>query len=261
MLPTYGLDHPLHVTPGSSVILDLMKSTVDEIRRRFDQDVDRFSNLESGQTATMDAALVLDMIQQAVPLAAPAARSILDIGCGAGNFTLKILSAFPGTVREMDCTLIDLSRPMLDRAVSRIGQAGAGRITALQGDVRELDLGREKFDIAVAGAVLHHLREESEWAAVFARLHACLKPGGSLWIWDFISHDIPAIQDLMRARWRQYLTTLKGAEYRDQVVAYTDREDSPRSLLFQCDLLRQSGFRAVEVLHKITCFAAFCATK
>jgi tRNA (cmo5U34)-methyltransferase len=28
-----------------------MKSTVDEIRRRFDADVERFSNLETGQSA------------------------------------------------------------------------------------------------------------------------------------------------------------------------------------------------------------------
>src|SRR5687768_11443821 len=33
----------------------VMKSTVDEIRRRFDADVERFSNLETGQSATLDA--------------------------------------------------------------------------------------------------------------------------------------------------------------------------------------------------------------
>ena len=234
-----------------------MKSTVAEIRARFDQDVERFSNLESGQTATMDATLALDLIQRTVAASNPAAQSILDIGCGAGNFTLKVLGAIPG----LDCTLVDLSRPMLDRAVSRVTQAGARKITAIQGDIREIELGREQFDIVVAGAVLHHLREEAEWAAVFAKLHASLKPGGSLWVWDFIAHDIPAVEATMRSRWGDYLTALKGAEYREQVYAYTDREDSPRSLLFQCEMLRRSGFSAVEVLHKITCFAAFCAMK
>ena len=32
-----------------------MKSTVEEIRRRFDADVERFSNLETGQSATAEA--------------------------------------------------------------------------------------------------------------------------------------------------------------------------------------------------------------
>ena len=35
------------------------KSSVPEIRDRFDGDVERFSNLETGQTATFDAALAM----------------------------------------------------------------------------------------------------------------------------------------------------------------------------------------------------------
>jgi tRNA (cmo5U34)-methyltransferase len=150
---------------------------------------------------------------------------------------------------------------MLDRAVLRLTEAGARKISPIQGDIREIELGREQFDIIVAAAVLHHLRDESEWAAVFSKLHTCLKPGGSLWVWDFIAHDIPAIQSVMRNRWGDYLTALKGEAYRDQVFAYTDREDTPRSLLFQCDLLRDCGFRSVEVLHQVTRFAAFCGLK
>ncbi len=86
-----------------------IKSTVAQIRERFDNDVERFSNLETGQSATIDAPLVLELITQAAA-PTPAARSVLDIGCGAGNYTLKMLHALPG----LDCTLIDLSRPMLD---------------------------------------------------------------------------------------------------------------------------------------------------
>lgn len=33
------------------------KSTTEEIRERFDKDVERFSNLDTGQGSTMDAAL------------------------------------------------------------------------------------------------------------------------------------------------------------------------------------------------------------
>jgi hypothetical protein len=40
------------------------KSTTAEIRARFDQDVERFSRLETGQQATIDAPLVLDLVAQ-----------------------------------------------------------------------------------------------------------------------------------------------------------------------------------------------------
>jgi tRNA (cmo5U34)-methyltransferase len=38
------------------------KSTTEEIRARFDRDVERFSRLETGQQATMDAPLVLELV-------------------------------------------------------------------------------------------------------------------------------------------------------------------------------------------------------
>ena len=58
-------------------------------------------------------------------------------------------------------------------------------------------------------------------------------------------------------RYGEYLTGLKDDAYRDHVFAYVEKEDTPRPLLFQLDLLRQVGFAQVEVLHKNVCFAAF----
>ena len=39
-----------------------MKSTLSEIQQRFDNEVDRFSNLETGQISTVDAALSLELL-------------------------------------------------------------------------------------------------------------------------------------------------------------------------------------------------------
>ena len=205
----------------------------------------------------MDAALVLDLIAHCVANTNPDARDILDVGCGAGNYTLKVLSHLAG----LNATLIDLSVPMLDRAVSRVKPSTTGSVTAIQGDIREVALGTSRFDVIVASAVLHHLREPDEWQRVFSKFYGCLKPGGSVWISDLVSHAIPAIQEVLWNRYGDYLAAFKGVEYRDQVFAYVTQEDTPTPLLFQCELLRASGFRQVEILHKNAVFAAFCAIK
>ena len=247
-----------------------MKSTVAQIRERFDNDVERFSNLETGQSATIDAPLVLDLIAQAAAASTPHASSILDIGCGAGNYTLKLMQAlsvspFPGGERGrrrgVDCTLLDLSRPMLDRAVDRVSKETAGQVRAIQGDIREVDLGEGVFDIVVAAAVLHHLRDEAEWRAVVAKLYAALRTGGSFWISDLVTHTTPTVQEMMWRRYGEFLAAFKGDEYRDHVFAYIEQEDTPQPLMFQIDCLREAGFRDVELLHKNSCFAAFGAFK
>ncbi|MGD1098671.1 MAG: class I SAM-dependent methyltransferase, partial [Bryobacteraceae bacterium] len=186
----------------------MTKSSVEQIRERFDRDVERFSNLETGQTATMDAALVLDLIAQTMAKTNPGARDILDVGCGAGNYTLKVLNNLP----NLNATLIDLSAPMLDRAVSRVQASTKGSVTAIQGDIREVDLGSARFDVIVAAAVLHHLRETDEWTRVFSKFYECLKPGGSVWISDLVSHSVPTIQDVMWNRYADYLAAFKGED-------------------------------------------------
>jgi tRNA (cmo5U34)-methyltransferase len=234
-----------------------MKSTVKEIRRRFDADVERFSNLETGQSATVDAPLAMALVAEAAAATTPHARHVLDVGCGAGNYTLKLLESMP----NLDATLIDLSQPMLDRARERVSRATAGRITTVQADIREAKLPDGEFDIVLAASVLHHLRADEEWQKVFAAFHRALRPGGSLWVFDLVDSSIPAVGQLMRRRYGEYLTGLKDEAYRDHVFAYVEKEDTPRPLLFQLDLLRQVGFAQVEVLHKNVCFAAFGAVK
>lgn len=230
------------------------KSTPEEIRQRFDNDVERFSNLETGQSATMDAPLGLELIASAAQALNPHATALLDIGCGAGNYSLKLLGKLPLS----SITLIDLSRPMLDRATERIHAADSSvRLTAMQTDIREADLPAGTFDVAVAGAMLHHLREDAEWEEVFAAVHRSLRSGGSFWVWDLVAHEPSVLHGMMWQRYGDYLAELKGHAYRDHVFAYVDAEDTPRPLIWQLDRLRKAGFRAVEVLHKNAAFAAF----
>jgi tRNA (cmo5U34)-methyltransferase len=233
------------------------KSTPAQIRQRFDADVERFSDLEAGQVASMDSRLVLDLVTRAAAAAAPDARRLLDVGCGAGNYSLKLLQLLP----NLNVTLLDFSRPMLDRALVRVAAATTGQLETVQCDVRDYDAGQARFDVILAAAVLHHLRGDHEWQSVFARLFAALRPGGSLWIADLIAHDTPALQALMWARYGEYLVEQQDEAYRDKVFAYVEQEDTPRSLPYQLDLLRAAGFRQVEVLHKNGVFAAFGGLK
>ena len=234
-----------------------MKSTIEQIRQRFDADVERFSNLETGQSATIDAPLAMNLVAAAAAAATPQAKHILDIGCGAGNYSLKLLQSLP----NLDVTLVDLSQPMLTRAAERVGAATTGKVTTRQGDIREIPLGEEAFDVILAAAVLHHLRSETEWRQVFSALYEALRPGGSLWVFDLVESSIPAVESLMHQRYGEYLSAFKDDAYRDHVFAYVAQEDTPQPLLFQLDLLRQVGFRQVDVLHKNVCFAAFGGQK
>ena len=74
------------------------KASVEEIRNRFDNDVERFSNLDTGQVSTIDAPLVMELIAQAAAACNSAATELLDLGCGAGNYSIKLRELLPSSV-------------------------------------------------------------------------------------------------------------------------------------------------------------------
>jgi tRNA (cmo5U34)-methyltransferase len=235
----------------------MIKSTVQEIKERFDNDVERFSNLDTGQLSTIDAKISLELITEAAKRIVPNATQLLDIGCGAGNYSLMMLSKLP----DLNCTLVDLSKPMLDKAKERVSAQTSKMVQTLQEDIRAVELKENHFDIILAGAVLHHLRDDQDWETCFAKLYKLLKPGGCLMISDLITQDTPLLNDYTWERYGDYLESLGGKEYRLKVLDYVAKEDSPRSMNYQLNLMKSVGFTSVEILHKNICFGAFGGIK
>jgi tRNA (cmo5U34)-methyltransferase len=233
------------------------KSTVDEIRERFDNDVERFSNIETGQSSTIDAQISLEIITESAKRIVPDAKSLLDIGCGAGNYTLKMLNKIP----DLECTLLDLSKPMLNKAYERVISVAANTVKIVQSDIRTAQLPEDYFDIILAGTVLHHLRGDNDWEYVFKKLYKLLKKNGCLMISDLVTQDTAVLNKYMWECYENYLNKIFGNEHSKKVLAYVEKEDSPRSINYQIGLMQKLGFRNIEILHKNVCFAAFAGVK
>ena len=109
------------------------KSTPEAIKQRFDNDVERFSNLQTGQTATIDAPLAMELITQAAVHTTQKIENVLDIGCGAGNNTEK-LSSYSAPFHT---DLVHLSPAMLAKARER-GALTVGMTGRSGGAVKDL---------------------------------------------------------------------------------------------------------------------------
>jgi len=234
------------------------KSTVEEIKKRFDNDVERFSNLETGQKTTIDARINMDIVVQSANKVNPDAKKILDVGCGAGNYAIRMLEENP----EIESvSLIDLSMPMLERAGERIGESSDAEVNSIQGDIREVELPNDSHDIIIAAATLHHLRSDEEWYSVYKKLFDTLKPGGSLWVFDMVEHEGKGVSEIMWENYGEYLSDLKDDKFKNYVFDYIAKEDTPQSLTYQMNMMQKVGFENIDVLHKKSCFASFGGVK
>jgi len=233
------------------------KSSTEAIRENFDQQVDRFSNLETGQTTAIDSPLCMELIARSAAMLNPNAKSIMDLGCGGGNYAVKLTSLLP----DVDCTLVDISDKMLEKADERVHEIISGKVTTLHGDYRKIELGEAVFDVINAGTTLHHLRGDDEWELVFSKVYMALKPGGTFWINDIVIGETDGITQMMINGWVSKLQNQVSPEEVEMYLERYESEDTPRTLTYQLDLLRKVGFNETFVLHKHFNFAAFGARK
>ena len=237
--------------------LSNQKSTPEAIRENFDQQVERFSNLETGQTTAIDSPLCMELVARSAALHTPNATRILDLGCGGGNYAVKVTSLLP----HVDCVLIDLSENMLEKAQQRVRENTTGTVTAIRGDYRDITLEENSYDIITAGTTLHHLRGDQDWEGVFTKIFKSLKKGGSFWINDIVIGETEEINQMMLGGWIAVLQKQISQEEIELFMGKYESEDTPRTLSYQLELMKQVGFSKTILLHKHFNFAAFGAIK
>ena len=239
------------------MITQQIKSFPEAIRNNFDQQVERFSNIETGQTTAIDSPLCMELVARSAALLNPDATRVMDLGCGGGNYAFKVTSLLP----DVDCTLIDLSANMLAVAEERVAANISGKVLAIQGDYRDIPLDENSYDIITAGTTLHHLRGDEDWELVFAKVFNALKPGGTFWINDIVVGETDEINQMMLGGWLSILRKQVSPEEIEMYLERYESEDTPRTLTYQLDLMKQVGFSKTIVLHKHFNFAAFGAIK
>lgn len=112
--------------------------------------------------------------------------ALLDLGTGTGS----ILQLLDGVYRR--ATGIDASRDMLAVARSNLDRCGATRAVVRQGDILNLPLEGQDFDLVTIHQVLHFLDYPERAIAEAARM---LRPGGRLVVIDLAPHSFEYLRN------------------------------------------------------------------
>ncbi len=113
-------------------------------------------------------------------------RSLLDLGTGTG----RMLELFG---HEIERGLgLDLSLDMLLLARDRLERAGLKHCSVRQGDIYDLPLDNDSFDVVILHQVLHFLDDGARAIREAAR---ALRPGGRLLVVDFAPHELEFLRE------------------------------------------------------------------
>lgn len=121
-------------------------------------------------------------------LARAAPDTILDVGCGEGSLTRRILESVPGA----RITAVDASASMLETAGKRL-EDEAERVRLVRARLEEWRPDGP-FEAAYSNLVLHNLARERK-ARVLVRIRESLLPGG-IFLWgDLIRYEDEELQE------------------------------------------------------------------
>jgi len=229
----------------------------------------RWDAMQMGYIPEREArfAVMFDALEAALP----ASFVALDLACGPGSLSQRLLARFP----HARCVAVDLDPVLLAIGQGAVGTCG-GRLRWLEGDLRGDEwadrLSDATFDAAVSTTALHWLGDR-HLGRVYAHLGRLVKPGGVVLNGDRMrfGQRLPTIQricDAMAPRaetdagaqgrtegWRAWWTALSAephmrglmAERAQRFPEDPDDDEAPTAETHMA-ALRAAGFREVDAI-------------
>ncbi|MBD2413056.1 SAM-dependent methyltransferase [Nostoc calcicola FACHB-389] len=198
---------------------------------------------------------MLEVITRCIP---STSRRILELGCGTGELSLKILNLCPDT----EVIALDYSSRMLQFAEDKIAAAGyQQRWTGIEADFGEWANNPEKFDIGsefdacVSSLAIHHLQDEMK-LKLFGQIAASLIQNGCFWNADPLLPESPILLEVYKTAREEWtvqeeinLTEIRAKRGTSSTQGYSS-QDQLATLDAHLQMLTTAGFQTVAVPWK-----------
>lgn len=183
----------------------------------------------------------------------PHAKKILDIGCGTGNTSQRLLNDNP----KLNLMCLDTSPQMLEIAKSKLGD----QHEFIESSIENFE-STDQFDAVVSVMVIHNIQKQAERRNAYQKIYSALNDGGSYLTVDIVKGETSQLQDIYMSQWREFmLSSLPESEVDGKWLKLHKEKDKPLKLSEQMSLLKEAGFATVDVVHKRLQFAMMIAHK
>lgn len=229
-----------------------MKKRFKEIKEHFEKEAAIFDKLFFKVAPHYEE--MLQALVDALPFHKKDKLEIVDLGCGTGNLTQKLVSVYPNA----HITCLDMAENMLRLAKAKLKQIP--NIDFWLGDIRDFDY-RKKYDAILSSLVLHHI-EGKDKPRFYRKLYHSLAGGGVFFNIDIFLSSSSYLQKLHMDKWKLFMKA-NGLPVRkiNEMIARHHQEDRPVVFEDELFIMRKAGFKSVDVVLKYYNFAAYGGQK
>ncbi len=178
---------------------------------------------------------------------------ILDLGAGTGLFTKYVIKDYP----EAHYRLIDIAEEMLDVAKQRFSEFENVKFKVQ--DYRK-DIGEDSYDVIISSLSIHHLSSE-EKEKVYKNIYNALDKDGIFINADQVKGEDEESEKLVKGYHVEHIKNCTLSE-EDKEKTYKRMElDKMDTMTDQIKMLKNAGFKSVDVYYKYYNFIVFRAEK
>jgi len=175
----------------------------------------------------------------------------IDIGCGTGTLSAKLLASHP----EVELACLDMTEDMLDVARERLN--GHERVRYILHNLYEFEYDGP-YDLIISSLALHHMVTDEDKMDQYRRIFQALAPGGSFFNADVVLASDERTQELYMEKWAEFMYQgLPRDEVDGSVLPRYHREDSPARLTDHLKWMKDAGFSRVDVIWKYYNFTVY----
>lgn len=193
-----------------------------------------------------------EMISELVESLPGKADSILELGCGTGALTLRLLKRYPSASID----LVDASEGMLEVLRRSIPRDEHARLQIVNSTFEDLNRSEGAYDLVTSSMSLHHVVDKR---TLYTRIHSWLRPGGFLIYADELSGAVSHIQTAHWDRWMAFATRPDGLNPEElaECLVHVEKYDHYETLPDQLSYLASAGFSTVDCVWRHLNYAVF----
>ena len=182
-------------------------------------------------------------------------QRILDLGCGTGNLTQRILDHFP----DAQIDVLDLSEEILEESRKRF--ANNSKINYIQADFKNMNLSEVTYDLVMSSIAIHHVEDPFKLKLYKDVFHS-LKMDGLFIFADQTRGITDEIYLKNIECWKSEAFKLGSTEENwDMWMAHQEAHDFHSPVVWHLENMKKAGFNEVDLLSKYLMWGVFWAKK
>jgi tRNA (cmo5U34)-methyltransferase len=182
-------------------------------------------------------------------------QRILDLGCGTGNLTQRILDHFP----DAQIDVLDLSEEILEESRKRF--ANKSKINYIQADFKNMNLSEVTYDLVMSSIAIHHVEDPFK-LKLYKDVFYSLKTNGIFIFADQTRGITDEIYFKNIEYWKSEAFKLGSTEENwNMWMAHQDAHDFHSPVVWHLENMKKAGFNEVDLLSKYLMWGVFWAKK